>query len=163
MLNDPNASGYYQVRSGEELNSSTHYRGHQQSNPYNHTMNSQNKNVKSDQQDLINIKSYCDLSRSMSHAGQPEPTSGINSLVNLTSLGGGNQGIISAAQIQMAHEPQDPKEAQYRLSQVKDVLKNSKTLKEQLKGVCNCYDEFVKIQCQKEDQKAMSLMKNFFL
>lgn len=33
----------------------------------------------------------------------------------------------------------------FRLTQVKDVLKNSKTLKEQLKGVCSCYDEFVHV------------------
>ena len=46
---------------------------------------------------------------------------------------------------------------------VKDVLKNSKTLKEQLKGVCSCYEEFVQVQQSKEDQKSMSLMKNFFL
>jgi hypothetical protein len=46
---------------------------------------------------------------------------------------------------------------------VKDVLKNSKTLKEQLKGVCASYDNFVEIQGTKEDQKALSLMKNFFL
>lgn len=50
-----------------------------------------------------------------------------------------------------------------RLLQVKDVLKNSQTLKEQLKGVCLCYDNYVGIQTQKEDQKALSLMKNFFL
>lgn len=50
-----------------------------------------------------------------------------------------------------------------RLLQVKDVLKNSQTLKEQLKGVCLCYDNYVGIQPQKEDQKALSLMKNFFL
>jgi hypothetical protein len=38
-----------------------------------------------------------------------------------------------------------------RLLQVKDVLKNSQTLKEQLKGVCQCYDNYVGIQPQKED------------
>mgnify|MGYP006168418593 CR=1 FL=1 len=43
------------------------------------------------------------------------------------------------------------------------MLKNSKTLKEQLKGVCACYDEFVAVQTSKEDQKSLSLMKNFFL
>ena len=37
----------------------------------------------------------------------------------------------------------DDGKGQQRLSMVKDVLKNSKTLKEQLKGVCACYDEFV--------------------
>jgi hypothetical protein len=36
-------------------------------------------------------------------------------------------------------------------------------LKEQLKGVCMCYDNYVSIQVNKEDQKALSLMKNFFL
>ena len=54
-------------------------------------------------------------------------------------------------------------QGQTRLVMVKDVLKNSKTLKEQLKGVCACYDEFVQVQTTKEDQKSMSLMKNFFL
>jgi hypothetical protein len=53
--------------------------------------------------------------------------------------------------------------AKQRLMQVKDVLKNSQTLKEQLKGVCLCYDNYVSIQPNKEDQKALSLMKNFFL
>jgi len=53
--------------------------------------------------------------------------------------------------------------AKSRLNKVKDVLKNSKTLKEQLKGVCVCYDGYVNIQQNKEDQKSMSLMKNFFL
>ena len=55
------------------------------------------------------------------------------------------------------------KDAQTRLTQVKDVLKNSKTLKEQLKGVCVCYDTFTQVQTLKEDQKSLSLMKNFFL
>lgn len=63
----------------------------------------------------------------------------------------------------MAEIPSSEPESQQRLSQVKDVLKNSKTLKEQLKGVCTCYDEFVSVQKTKEDQKSMSLMKNFFL
>ena len=45
--------------------------------------------------------------------------------------------------ISMAEIPSSEPESQKRLSQVKDVLKNSKTLKEQLKGVCSCYDEFV--------------------
>lgn len=53
--------------------------------------------------------------------------------------------------------------AKQRLSEIKDVLKNSKTLKEQLKGVCVCYDGFVSAQEVKEDQKSLSLMKNFFL
>lgn len=45
--------------------------------------------------------------------------------------------------ISMAEIPgSDPEQ---RLSQVKDVLKNSKTLKEQLKGVCTCYDDFVQV------------------
>jgi len=26
-----------------------------------------------------------------------------------------------------------------------------------------CYDEFIAVQTEKEDQKSMSLMKNFFL
>ena len=55
------------------------------------------------------------------------------------------------------------KSPKQRLTEVKDVLKNSKTLKEQLKGVCACYDEFVAVQTSKEDQKSLSLMKNFFL
>jgi hypothetical protein len=38
--------------------------------------------------------------------------------------------------------PRQDKDAQSRLTEVKDVLKNSKTLKEQLKGVCVCYDTF---------------------
>ena len=38
-----------------------------------------------------------------------------------------------------------------------------KTLKQQLKGVCSCYDQFIGVQIEKEDQKSMSLMKNFFL
>jgi len=53
--------------------------------------------------------------------------------------------------------------AKERLVRVKDVLKNSKTLKEQLKGVCGSYDGFIEVQIAKEDQKSMSLMKNFFL
>ena len=54
-------------------------------------------------------------------------------------------------------------DAKKRLVEVKDVLKNSKTLKQQLKGVCSCYDQFISVQSEKEDQKSMSLMKNFFL
>ena len=54
-------------------------------------------------------------------------------------------------------------DAKKRLVEVKDVLKNSKTLKQQLKGVCSCYDQFISVQGEKEDQKSMSLMKNFFL
>lgn len=38
-----------------------------------------------------------------------------------------------------------PKNPKQRLTEVKDVLKNSKTLKEQLKGVCACYDDFVQV------------------
>ena len=59
-------------------------------------------------------------------------------------------------------ESKEP-EAKERLVEVKDVLKNSKTLKEQLKGVCVCYDKFIHVQDLKEDQKSLSLMKNFFL
>ena len=55
------------------------------------------------------------------------------------------------------------KNPKQRLTEVKDVLKNSKTLKEQLKGVCASYDDFVAVQSSKEDQKSLSLMKNFFL
>ena len=38
--------------------------------------------------------------------------------------------------------PRQDRDALSRLTEVKDVLKNSKTLKEQLKGVCVCYDTF---------------------
>ena len=58
---------------------------------------------------------------------------------------------------------EDDDEAKSRLTQIKNVLKNSKTLKEQLKGVCISYDSFIAAQPIKEDQKGLSLMKNFFL
>jgi len=57
----------------------------------------------------------------------------------------------------------DDEDAKDRLADIKNVLKNSKTLKEQLKGVCLCYDSFISAQEVKEDQKGLSLMKNFFL
>jgi len=44
----------------------------------------------------------------------------------------------------IGHTNKEP-EAKERLVEVKDVLKNSKTLKEQLKGVCVCYDKFIHV------------------
>ena len=55
---------------------------------------------------------------------------------------------ISMAQIQIdANQSSQQQEGlqRDRLIRVKDVLKNSKTLKEQLKGVCQCYDTYVDV------------------
>ena len=81
---------------------------------------------------------------------------------NLVQLNSDAYNNINMAKIQIEACEPNP-ESRVRLSAVKDVLKNSKTLKEQLKGVCLCYDSYVNVQSNKEDQKAMSLMKNFFL
>ena len=81
---------------------------------------------------------------------------------NLVQLNSEAYNNINMAKIQIEACEPNP-ESRVRLSAVKDVLKNSKTLKEQLKGVCVCYDSYVNVQSNKEDQKAMSLMKNFFL
>jgi hypothetical protein len=59
-------------------------------------------------------------------------------------------------------EYRESKEAEL-LHKVKHVLKNSQTLKEQLKGVCECYDDFTEAQPTRESYKTLSLMKNFFL
>ena len=40
----------------------------------------------------------------------------------------------------MPEDKTNAEHAKKRLAEVKDVLKNSKTLKQQLKGVCLCYD-----------------------
>lgn len=81
---------------------------------------------------------------------------------NLMQMNSDSYNNINMAKIQIEACEPNP-ESRQRLAAVKDVLKNSKTLKEQLKGVCVCYDSYVNIQANKEDQKAMSLMKNFFL
>jgi hypothetical protein len=98
-------------------------------------------------------------------------------IASLVSLPKHQNNQVSMAQIQGIDQAQDgenkaisdedmiaaTKNPKQRLTEVKDVLKNSKTLKEQLKGVCACYDDFVTVQGAKEDQKSLSLMKNFFL
>lgn len=92
----------------------------------------------------------------------------LNHQVSINSIGGGNKKYnqnISMSHIQVdnlknnqTHTNASPQklspnkniflnetESKNRLAQVKDVLKNSQTLKEQLKGVCLCYDNYVSI------------------
>lgn len=96
-------------------------------------------------------------------------SSTIDNYPNSTNLLDRTQGVISSNNLHHGHMYRDNsfelknEVAKQKLLQVKNVLKNSKTLKEQLKGVCSCYDEYVELQTFKEDQKALSLMKNFFL
>ena len=80
-------------------------------------------------------------------------------MASLVSLPKHQNNQVSMAQIQSINQAPDgdnkvlsdedmggaTKNPKQRLTEVKDVLKNSKTLKEQLKGVCACYDDFVAV------------------